>query len=124
MFVQSEVGMVRNGSAYTEASVTGLCFISPYFHSLTFLSIECKQLKTSNFNLQLQNEMLEFCTFQLEIVRVQSFLILGTRAEDFWQGYETFPTILWGWENKLRATFKGYKTILLEKIWMKTLIKD
>ena len=28
--------------------------------------------------------------------REWQFLILGTRAEDLWQGYETFSIILWG----------------------------
>ena len=43
----------------------------------------------------------------------RSFLILGTGAEDFLQGYETYS--ICGSTNILRAILMGYKTILLEK---------
>ena len=45
-------------------------------------------------------------------VREWSFLILGTGADDSWQGYETFPIIRWGYET-FKKHFMGYKTILL-----------
>ena len=41
--------------------------------------------------------------------------MLGTRADDFWRGYETFP-IIFGGTNILRAILMGYKTILPETI--------
>ena len=50
------------------------------------------------------------------MIRERSFLILGTGAEDFWQGYETFSHYFVGCKNILRAFFLGYKTILLHKI--------
>ena len=54
-------------------------------------------------------------SFPLECVkynclREQSFLILGTGAEDFWQGYETFSNILWGYKN-IKSNIYGYITI-------------
>ena len=52
------------------------------------------------------------------------FLILGTRAEDFWQGYENFFPLLCGGTKILRAIFMGYKTIEPDKFCMKPLIKD
>ena len=42
------------------------------------------------------NMMSESCHRKL---RERSFLILGTGAEDFWQGYETLSIILWGYQN-------------------------
>ena len=47
-------------------------------------------------------------------IRERSFLILGTGAEDFWQGYETILYFRAG-RNILRAILMGYKIILLEK---------
>ena len=38
--------------------------------------------------------------------RERSFLILGTRAEDFWQGYETFLHYFVGYEN-FKSNFHG-----------------
>ena len=40
---------------------------------------------------------------------------MGTGAEDFWHGYETFSIIFWGLQN-FKSILVGYKTILLEKI--------
>ena len=47
--------------------------------------------------------------------RERSFLILGTRADDFWQGMKLFSVTLWG-TKILRAIFMGYQTIFLENI--------
>ena len=49
-------------------------------------------------------------------IREQSFLTVGTRAEDFRQGYETYfvPQFCWGTEI-LRAISVRYKSISLEK---------
>ena len=57
-------------------------------------------------------------------LRVQSFLIRGTGAEDFWQGCKNFFASPCGGTKILTAIFMGYKTILLEKFWMKSSIKD
>ena len=57
------------------------------------------------------------------VFREQLFLILDTVVEDFWPGYETF-LLSCGATKILRAIFMGYKTILLEKISMKSSIKD
>ena len=35
----------------------------------------------------------------LKAILEQSFLILGTWADDFWQGHETLSAFLWGYEN-------------------------
>ena len=40
---------------------------------------------------------------------------MGTEAEDFWQGYETFP-LFCGVIKILRAILMGYETMFLEKI--------
>ena len=53
-------------------------------------------------------------------VREQSFLIPDTRAEDFWQGYETFFNHFVGVRKFYEQFLMGYKTILLENIWMKS----
>ena len=46
-------------------------------------------------------------------VKEWSFLTLGTGAEDFWQGYETFCHHSMGGMKLSRNIFMGYKTILL-----------
>ena len=48
-----------------------------------------------------------------EALRERSFLILGTEAEDFSQGYETFLHYFVGVEKILKAILTGYKTIFL-----------
>ena len=51
--------------------------------------------------------------FSLAGIREQSFLILGTGVEDFWQEHETFSIILWRYGN-IKISF-GVQAILLEK---------
>ena len=46
----------------------------------------------------------------------RSFLILGTGAEDFWQGYETFSHCFAGMRKCIKSNFLGYETILLDKV--------
>ena len=49
-------------------------------------------------------------------VRERSFSILGTGAEDFLQGYETFLHYFVGVRKFLEQFLWGYKTIFLEKV--------
>ena len=52
------------------------------------------------------------------------FLILGTRAEDFSQGYETFLHYFVGVRKFLEQFLWGTKLFFLKKFWMKPPMKD
>ena len=47
-------------------------------------------LKLITKQRQINMRLIRFLNFIFVNLREQSFLIPGTRAEDFWQGYETF----------------------------------
>ena len=42
---------------------------------------------------------------ELPMARDQSFSIVGTGAEDFWQGYENFKSNFMGYKNNLLEIF-------------------
>ena len=56
-----------------------------------------------------------FCRCLRGYVRVRSFLILGTGAEDFWQGYETFFHNFVGVRKYIKSNFYGVQNYLVWK---------
>ena len=75
-------------------------------------------------NLYHWRATLTCCVLCCEL-RERAFLILGTRAKDFWQGGMKLFPLLCGGKKLLRATFMGVqKLFCLKKLWMKSSIKD
>ena len=72
-------------------------------------------LDAENKKVFMHSEFALFCLKNCH-VRERSFLILGTRTEDFWQGYETFLHFLVGVRKFQEQILMGYKTIFIETI--------
>ena len=58
------------------------------------------------------------------VIRERSFLILGSRAEDFWQGHESFFLYCVGVQKCQEQFLWDTKLFSLKRFWIKSLIKD